>query len=75
MTEEMRQLAESLPPIEPSKAGYEALRTWLGRFYDIYAHYHPVIRAWTETNAQNPEMAHRCPGTPQVHRPARSAGP
>jgi AcrR family transcriptional regulator len=57
VTEEMRLLAETLPPIRPSKAGYEELRTWLGRFYDLYQHYHPVIRAWTEANAQNAEMA------------------
>ena len=57
VTEEMRELADSLPPIKPARSGYEALRAWLGRFYDIYEHYHPVIRAWTEANAQNPEMA------------------
>ena len=57
VTEEMRKLADSLPPIKPSKAGYEELRSWLARFYDIYEHYHPVIRAWTEANAQNPELA------------------
>ncbi len=57
VTEEMRLLAETLPPIQPSKAGYGELRTWLGRFYDLYQHYHPVIRAWTEANAQNAEMA------------------
>lgn len=57
VTEEMRKLADSLPSIKPSKAGYDELRAWLARFYDIYEHYHPVIRAWTETNAQNAEMA------------------
>ena len=57
VTEEMRELAEALPPISPSKAGYDELRSWLGRFYDLYQHYHPVIRAWTEANAQNPDMA------------------
>ena len=57
VTEEMRELAEALPPVKPSKAGYDELRGWLGRFYDIYDHYHPVIRAWTEANAQNPELA------------------
>ena len=57
VTEEMRQLAESLPPIASNRAGREELRRWLDRFYAIYEHYHPVIRAWTEANAQNPEMA------------------
>lgn len=57
VTEEMRELAEALPPISSNKSGYDQLRTWLGRFYDIYDHYHPVIRAWTESNAQSPELA------------------
>ena len=57
VTEEMRQLAESLPPIASSRKGRAELRSWLDRFYAIYEHYHPVIRAWTEANAQNPEMA------------------
>lgn len=57
VTEAMRELAESLPPIKPSKAGYDELRSWLDRFYGIYEHYQPVIRAWTEANAQSQEMA------------------
>ena len=57
VTEEMRRLAESLPPIKASKAGYDVLRAWLDEFYGIYEHYHPVIRAWTEANAQNAELA------------------
>jgi AcrR family transcriptional regulator len=57
VTEEMRQLADDLPPIKSGKAGYEALRGWLDRFYGLYEHYHPVIRAWTELNSSNREMA------------------
>ena len=57
VTEEMRTLAESLPPVAPSKAGYDDLRGWLDRFYGIYEHYHPVIRAWTEANPDNLELA------------------
>jgi AcrR family transcriptional regulator len=57
VTEEMRVLAETLPAIAPTRAGYETLRSWLGGFYDLYQHYHPVIRAWTEANAQNVELA------------------
>ncbi len=48
VTTEMRDLAEALPPITPDAAGYDALRAWLGRFADLYEHYGPVIRAWTE---------------------------
>lgn len=59
VTEEMRELAVDLPPVEPNKAGFDELRRWVGRFYDLYDHYHPVIRAWTELNAQNGEMARR----------------
>jgi AcrR family transcriptional regulator len=59
VTEEMRELADDLPPIKSTKAGYDELRGWLGRFYDLYDHYQPVIRAWTELNAQNSDMARR----------------
>lgn len=57
VTEEMRELSESLPSISSGKAGWDALRAWLGQFHDIYDHYHPVIRAWTENNTNNPELA------------------
>jgi AcrR family transcriptional regulator len=57
VTEEMRELADSLPAIRSSRAGYNDLRDWLGRFYDLYAHYHPVIRTWTEANTANRELA------------------
>ncbi len=57
VTEEMRELSESLPPISSTKAGHDELRRWLERFYDIYEHYHPVIRAWTENNADNAQLA------------------
>jgi AcrR family transcriptional regulator len=57
VSEEMRELAEDLAPVKSGRSGYEELRSWVGRFYDLYAHYHPVIRAWTELNAQNADMA------------------
>lgn len=57
VTEEMRELAAALPSVGSNRAGREDLRAWVGRFYDLYAHYHPVIRAWTELNTSNPEMA------------------
>lgn len=57
VTDQMRQLAGDLKSVQADRAGYEELRSWIGRFYDLYAHYHPVIRAWTELNAQNVEMA------------------
>ena len=57
VTEQMRQLADELPPISSRRDGYEQLRAWLGRFYDLYEHYDPVIRAWTEANNQSAELA------------------
>ncbi|MGH9060132.1 MAG: TetR/AcrR family transcriptional regulator [Acidimicrobiales bacterium] len=76
VTAEMRELAESLPPIKRSNAGYLELRSWLGRFYDLYEHYHPVIRAWTEASAQNAGMARTSAGvlrrfTDQLVSPVR----
>jgi AcrR family transcriptional regulator len=57
VTEEMRLLADDLPQVKSNKAGYDELRGWVGRFYDLYEHYHPVIRAWTELNVANTDMA------------------
>jgi AcrR family transcriptional regulator len=45
----MQVLSESLPPIDATRDGYHALRQWLGRFYELYDHYHPVIRAYMAT--------------------------
>lgn len=57
VTDEMRQLADELPSVRADKEGYAELRAWIARFYDLYEHYYPVIRAWTELNAYNTEMA------------------
>ncbi len=45
---EMNEVAETLGPIGPDQSGYNELRSWLGRFADVYWRYAPVIRAWTE---------------------------
>jgi len=45
---EMRTLADGMPAVTPGAAGSKALRVWLGSFADVYEHYGPVIRAWTE---------------------------
>ena len=57
VTAEMRDLADTMPAIRSSRAGYDDLRVWLGRFYDLYEHYHPVIRAWTDANTDNVQLA------------------
>jgi AcrR family transcriptional regulator len=49
VSSEMVHLAEAMPPITPDAAGYAALRSWLGAFYDGYRRFHPVIRAWMDT--------------------------
>jgi AcrR family transcriptional regulator len=59
VTDEMRELARELPSVKANKSGYDELRSWVGRFYDLYSHYHPVIRAWTELNASNTDMARK----------------
>jgi AcrR family transcriptional regulator len=48
VTTEMRTLADAMPAVTPGAAGSKALRVWLGSFADVYEHYGPVIRAWTE---------------------------
>ena len=53
---EMITLADSLPPIDPGPEGRAELRAWLGRFVDVYEHYGPVIRAWTEAEIGGSEF-------------------
>jgi len=57
VSEEMVALSESLPSISATQAGYVALRAWLAQFYDLYSHYHPVIRAWMETDGNSIDLA------------------
>ncbi len=52
VSEEVEALAETLGPIGPDEAGYRELRGWLARFSDLYLHYGPVIRAWTEADVE-----------------------
>lgn len=53
----MLALSESLPAITPDAEGFHALRSWLATFYDLYVHYHPVIRAWMDTEVANLDLA------------------
>jgi AcrR family transcriptional regulator len=48
VSEAMTELAESLGPITQEPEGYAEIRAWLERFFEMYSHYGPVIRAWTE---------------------------
>jgi AcrR family transcriptional regulator len=48
VADEMQALAEELGPLTPGKGGRAQLQEWIGRFADLYEHYGPVIRAWTE---------------------------
>jgi hypothetical protein len=48
VADQMQTLAESLEPLEPGPAGEATLRAWIARFADLYEHYGPIIRAWTE---------------------------
>jgi AcrR family transcriptional regulator len=56
VAEEMTGLSKSLGAIDAGDGGYRELRAWLGRFADIYEHYGPVIRAWTEAETDGTEF-------------------
>jgi AcrR family transcriptional regulator len=53
---QMQALAESLGPLEPGPVGEASLREWIVRFADLYEHYGPVIRAWTEAEIGSHEF-------------------
>jgi AcrR family transcriptional regulator len=56
VAEEMTELSESLAPISANDDGFRELRAWLQRFADLYQHYGPVIRAWTEAETDGTEF-------------------
>ena len=56
VADEVRTLSETLGPVTPDEAGYRELRGWLGRFSDLYVHYGPVIRAWTEAEVEGDDV-------------------
>jgi AcrR family transcriptional regulator len=56
VAEEVATLSDTLGPVKPDEAGYRELRGWLGRFSDMYVHYGPVIRAWTEAEVEGDDV-------------------
>src|SRR5204863_6198057 len=56
VAEEVHTLTETLGPVGPDDAGNRELRCWLARFSDLYVHYGPVIRAWTEAEVQGDDV-------------------
>lgn len=48
VAEEIGVVTASLGAITPDPAGRAELRGWLDRFSEMYAHYGPIIRTWTE---------------------------
>ncbi len=56
VADQMMALADSLPPIDPGPEGRVELRAWLARFVEVYEHYGPVIRAWTEAEIGGSEF-------------------
>jgi AcrR family transcriptional regulator len=48
VADELAVLNASLGELGRNELGRAELREWLGRFADMYEHYGPVIRTWTE---------------------------
>jgi AcrR family transcriptional regulator len=55
VAQELAGLNDSLGPIGADADGVAELRAWLGRFADLYDHYGPVIRTWTEAEIDSSE--------------------
>src|SRR5438105_12236089 len=56
VAQDLNALSESLGTIGPGSDGYDELRSWLGRFLDIYDRFGPVIRAWTEAEIDDSDL-------------------
>ena len=55
VADELAALTASLGAIGPGDDGKAELRAWLARFADMYEHYGPVIRTWTEAELDSSE--------------------
>jgi AcrR family transcriptional regulator len=58
----MSGLVHSLERLDAGRSGRAALRDWIERFADLYQHYGPVIRAWTEAETDTSafgQLGHR----------------
>jgi AcrR family transcriptional regulator len=55
VSEEMTALSASLGPVGSGRKGYEELRGWLERFFELYTRYAPIIRAWMESETETSE--------------------
>jgi AcrR family transcriptional regulator len=54
--DELEALARRLPAVGPDAEGRAALRAWISEFADLYEHYGPVVKAWTEAEMGNHEF-------------------
>jgi AcrR family transcriptional regulator len=50
---EFHELTDSLPVLSPTPESRAALEEWLLRFVEVYAHYGPLIRSWTEAERRD----------------------
>ncbi len=53
VAEEFHALTDSLPVLSPTAESRAALEVWLLRFIEVYAHYGPLIRSWTEAERRD----------------------
>lgn len=56
VAEEVAGLSEELQDVTADEPGRAALRAWLARFADLYEHYGPVIRTWTEAESNEVDV-------------------
>ncbi|MGH9111285.1 MAG: TetR/AcrR family transcriptional regulator [Acidimicrobiales bacterium] len=55
ISDELTALVDELGEFDPTPAGREHLRAWLGRFLEVYRHYGPLLRAWTAAETETSE--------------------
>jgi AcrR family transcriptional regulator len=56
VADELATLTASLGPVARDDEGLVTLRAWLDRFTEMYDHYGPVIRTWTEAEIDSNEI-------------------
>lgn len=56
VADELAALVESLRSVNGGARGRRALTEWLDHFAELYSHYGPVIRTWTEAETEETSL-------------------
>jgi AcrR family transcriptional regulator len=60
---EVQHLYDELTASRTEPSSWDDLRTWVGQYSDLWKHYAPLLRAWTDLASIDPELGAQVRGT------------